>query len=85
MDHKDGVATGQQAELTCICCRARSQDAASIANFLETTLLFLDEACSEKAQATNDSSGTTAVLAAVSHQHLTVANIGDSQARVLMA
>ncbi len=53
--------------------------------FLETTLLLLDEACGKRAQASNDSSGTTAVLAAISHQRLTVANIGDSQACLLMA
>ncbi|KAK9817610.1 hypothetical protein WJX74_001274 [Apatococcus lobatus] len=55
-------------------------DGECMAAMLRTTLHSLDERFLNQATATDDSSGTTAVLAVLAGRHLMVANVGDSQA-----
>ena len=52
-----------------------------MAAVLAETLQTLDKGFLAQARAANNSSGTTAVLAALAGQQLLVANIGDSQVK----
>lgn len=52
---------------------------------LQASLHSLDQRFLAEARTTNDSSGTTAVLAVLDDGHLMVANVGDSVVRMLFA